>query len=322
MTSILTNAGALTTLALMRSISASLEDTQDAAATGFRIRRASDNAAYWSIATTLRSDMQGLGAVADALNLSKSLVDTAYSGVTAIVGLLSQVRDKVILALDANESGRAQLQIEIRALQETYVGIAMGASFAGENWLCRDSLTQQTTVSLVTGVARDANGAFSVQSTKLNLGQVMMIDTGPTNATLGVLTRSYTASGGTAYVYQRNGYVRNFGNGMVGVNHSRSIQPATITSTLTAQVAIMNMMLRDAEDVAALLGTLGSGIDRQHEFVTRLGEVHKMSLGKLVDADVGETSSKLRALQARQELAIQGLGIANAKPALVLQLFR
>ena len=45
-------------------------------------------------------------------------------------------------------------------------------------------------------------------------------------------------------------------------------------------------------------------------------------LGALVDADLAKESSKLQALQTRQQLGIQTLGIANQGPQALLSLFR
>ena len=45
-------------------------------------------------------------------------------------------------------------------------------------------------------------------------------------------------------------------------------------------------------------------------------------LGALVDADLAKESSKLQALQTRQQLGVQTLGIANQGPQVLLSLFR
>ena len=42
----------------------------------------------------------------------------------------------------------------------------------------------------------------------------------------------------------------------------------------------------------------------------------------LVDADLAKESAKLQALQTKQQLGVQALGIANQTPQLVLSLFR
>ena len=91
MTSIHTNSAAQSALANLRAVSASLADIEQNTSSGLRIRKAQDDAAYWSIATTLRGDIASEGAASDALNMSVSLVDTAYNGVTQSLDIVNQM---------------------------------------------------------------------------------------------------------------------------------------------------------------------------------------------------------------------------------------
>ena len=45
-------------------------------------------------------------------------------------------------------------------------------------------------------------------------------------------------------------------------------------------------------------------------------------IGRLVDADMNEESTRLKALQTQQQLGIQSLSIANSSAENILQLFR
>ena len=56
MSSINTNVAAMTALQTLTETSKSLTEVQKRISTGFKVGEASDNAAYWSIATTMRSD--------------------------------------------------------------------------------------------------------------------------------------------------------------------------------------------------------------------------------------------------------------------------
>lgn len=87
--------------------------------------------------------------------------------------------------------------------------------------------------------------------------------------------------------------------------------------------------LADLEDFQTALDTalsrLGSDLNRatqQTEFIQRNEETVRISLGALVDADIARETSYFEALQARQELAVQTLGIANQAPRVLLGLFR
>jgi flagellin len=45
-------------------------------------------------------------------------------------------------------------------------------------------------------------------------------------------------------------------------------------------------------------------------------------IGSLVDADLAKENARLQALQVRQQLGVQTLGIANQGPQVLLSLFR
>ncbi len=76
MTSLLTNNAAMTALQTLTQTNKSLEQTQNRIATGQRVASAQDNAVYWSIGTTMRSDRSALSTVQDALGLGSGVVDT------------------------------------------------------------------------------------------------------------------------------------------------------------------------------------------------------------------------------------------------------
>jgi len=86
MSSLLTNSGAMTALTTLRMVGENLAMTQNRISTGQRVATASDNAAYWSIATSMRADNSALSAVSDSLGLSSATVDTEFTGLTSVLG--------------------------------------------------------------------------------------------------------------------------------------------------------------------------------------------------------------------------------------------
>ncbi len=60
----------------------------------------------------------------------------------------------------------------------------------------------------------------------------------------------------------------------------------------------------------------------QEDFVTKLSDTMEKGIGRLVDADMNEESTRLKALQTQQQLAIQALSIANSDSQNILSLFR
>ncbi|TIS52727.1 MAG: flagellin, partial [Mesorhizobium sp.] len=106
MSSIMTNASALTALQSLNATNKSLEMTQARISTGYRVSNASDNAAYWSIATTMRSDNQALSTVQDSLGLGASKVDTAYTGMDKAIETVNAIKVKLVAAFGATDTDK------------------------------------------------------------------------------------------------------------------------------------------------------------------------------------------------------------------------
>ncbi|AHK43420.1 putative flagellin B [Ensifer adhaerens OV14] len=94
----MTNNSAMAALSTLRSINSSMETTQDRISSGYRVGNASDNAAYWSIATTMRSDNKALGTVQDALGLGAAKTDVAYTGMKAAISVVDEIKAKLVAA--------------------------------------------------------------------------------------------------------------------------------------------------------------------------------------------------------------------------------
>ena len=95
--SILTNTSAMTALQTLNATNKSLDATQERISTGMRVSGAEDNAAYWSIATTMRSDNGALSAVQDALGLGAATVDTMYTALNSTVDVVPKSRRNWLL---------------------------------------------------------------------------------------------------------------------------------------------------------------------------------------------------------------------------------
>jgi flagellin len=393
MTSILTNTNAMAALSTLRSISSSMEDTQNRISSGLRVGSASDNAAYWSIATTMRSDNAALSAVQDALGLGAAKVDTAYAGMDSAIEVVKEIKNKLVAATEDGVD-KDKIQEEITQLQDQLGSIAEAASFSGENWL-QTNLTAaggSETKSVVGSFVRDASGNVSVKKVDYALtGTTVLFDTGgdtgildktssieDASITLNINTggvvspvtvKSYsiddiiTAGAGTSTFdgnYATDGaknYVKvssevwveavdqstvptqevAFDDGATAwavdttkapaATTNASVSNLTIDSNTTAtQLGKLISMVDDAlgsmTSAAASLGSISSRIDLQEEFVSKLTDSIDKGVGRLVDADMNEESTRLKALQTQQQLAIQALSIANSDSQSVLSLFR
>ena len=406
MSSILTNGSAMAALSTLRSISASLDDTQSRISSGLRVGGASDNAAYWSIATTMRSDNASLSAVQDALGLGAAKVDTAYSGMNAAIDVVKEIKAKLTAATEDGVD-KTKIQEEISQLQDQLGSIAEAASFSGENWLqakLTGGLASDTDKSIVASFVRDAAGAVSVKKVDYTLtASNVLFDTNGNTGILdqttnisgdgvvvnvndgGVTTshnlKSYTtaqvsaavtaasggfdAGGSIAWTVASDGagagvgYVKIADDTWVaateqnsGVNSTQevfatdaggnewqintadtaastamSVSDFTIDNTTTATqlsglLSMVDTALKSMTSAASQLGSLNSRIGIQEEFISNLTDSIDKGIGRLVDADLNEESTRLKALQTQQQLAIQSLSIANSSSQNVLSLFR
>jgi len=301
MTSILTNGAAMAALQTLRSINDNLEFTQNAVSSGYRVSKAADNAAYWSIATTMRSDNSALSAVSDALGLGAAKVDTAYSAMDSAIDVISEIKSKLTAAVEDGVD-KTKVQEEVSQLQQQLLSIAQSASFSGENWVAGSGGK-----SVVSSFVRSANGQVSVQTTPYDLdpssvGNVLFgVDavTGQIDTTSGIIG---STTSGLGSVFNMN----------IAAMTSGDIQTALtmVENALAATTA-----------AASQLGSISNRIDLQTSFVSALSDSIDSGVGKLVDADMEEESSKLSALQTQQQLAIQSLQIANNSAQNVLSLF-
>jgi flagellin len=96
---------------------------------------------------------------------------------------------------------------------------------------------------------------------------------------------------------------------------------ASITGASSALTQV-NISLQNVNSALARIGSSGKKIDAHANFVEKLVASLKGGIGNLVDADLAVESARLQALQVKQQLGVQSLAIANARPQILLSLFR
>ncbi len=420
---------------MLRSLDSQMLGTQRQVATGLRVDQASDNAAYWSIATTMRSDTGALSAVQDALGLGAAKVETAYEGIAATTDILAAFMAKVV---SAQQDGidKNKIQEELDQLKQQIVSISNSASFAGQNWL-RSDMQGQTSeagakTSVVSSLNRSEDGTVSVGTIDVDLSKLALFknggggilqkepdpDLGYGLGTLGgmvgfstsgygdvpgpafdqpftitkfdvitvdfsvgtsndtfVITKSVVdqALGGQAG-YGFDGDIESAADWAKVLQQATFLNKAPSDALLTAQGGAPNIFFRaiiplaaelitvqppvhtrtlppegiDILDIdvtdpdidfptitlvldemqqkvisaGAYLGSLRSRIAMQEAFGNSLADSLDRGVGRLVDANMSEASSRLKALQVQQQLATQSLSIANSDAQNILSLFR
>ena len=324
MTSIMTNNSAMSALATLRSINADMESTQSRISSGYRVNSAADNSAYWSIATTMRSDNQALSTVKDALGLGAAKVDTAYTGMNASIEVVSEIKNKLLAAKEPGVD-KTKINKEITELKNQLSSIAESASFSGENWLQNETTTAAGTKSIVGGFNRDSSGQVSITTLDVNVTSLTLI--GADNESLGILTKDVDANAldpDATTTTARNYYLIDTGSttGTPASGTAISLTASTTDQQVTDMVRAVDSMLSSMTDAASNLGAVNKRISMQEDFVSNLMSTIDKGIGRLVDADMNEESTRLKALQTQQQLGIQALSIANANSQNVLSLFR
>lgn len=141
--SLFTNSSAMTALQVMRQVDHNMATTQRQMSTGLRVSQASDNSAYWSISTLMRSDMNALGAVSDSMKLGKAQVDTAYQSVDRMRDPLDKINQSLTEAIQKGDTDVKKLQKDIKGQIEDIRSAVYSAGMAEKNIIANNGHTEE-----------------------------------------------------------------------------------------------------------------------------------------------------------------------------------
>ena len=302
MSSLLTNSSAMTALQTLQSIGQSMATTQNRISTGQRVATAADNAAYWSIATSMRADNAALSAVSDSLGLSAATVDTQYTALTTVLGSdgKSGLNKLQSLLVEAKTAGidRTKIQSEITQIQQDMKNTAASATFNSVNWLSTNATTPAT-VNLVSSFSR-VGGTPTINSIAVTVADYSLY----TDTQGGILD---TVSGGAS---------------IDTIDIGALTDSAADQTTLDGYIAQVTAAINTVSQSAADLGAIKNRIENNSNFVKSLMDSVTRGIGQLVDADMNAESTRLAAFQVQQQLGVQALSIANQNTQSILSLFR
>ena len=135
-----------------------------------------------------------------------------------------------------------------------------------------------------------------------------------------------TIAGGVSVISNVGGTSFTLTNQELSVTVRALLTTSFASAGLAAATLSSGGALLSAENVVAtFLNNLGGDrrrVDNQINFNSALQKASEEALGFVVDADLAKESSRLTALQIRQQLGTQTLGIANQGPQVLLGLFR
>ena len=285
MATINTNPGAMIALQNLNKTNNDLMQVQNRINTGFKVASAKDNGGVFAIAQSMRSEVGGLRAVTQSLDLAVSVTDVALAAGEAISDLLIEMKEKALAASDTSldTASRAALNEDFTSLREQIGTIVENAEFNGVN-LIDGSVTGGITAR----ANADGSNTISVVDEDMSLGGSLVTILAPLRFL--------------------NGW--QFGGTQINT-----------TTNASAAAAAVETSLNNVNSALARLGTSSKALEIQKTLVGKLSDTLETGIGNLVDADMARESARVRALQVKQQLGVQALSIANAAPGAVLGLF-
>jgi flagellin len=308
MSSINTNLAAMTALQTLNQTNKEMLEVQNRVSTGLRVATAADNAAYWSIATTMRSDNMAVSTVQDALGLGAATADVAVTAMNSAIETVSEIKRKLVAAR-APGLDRVKIQSEISALQTQLQNVADAAVFSGQNWLAADA-TGPADRTIVSSFSRDSAGAIAIGTITVQVvgtSGTLLFDTSGGGG--GILDQARTVTSGASYTVDN-----------LDISALTDL-PSDLTD-LEDLISGVDDAFAQMTRAATFLGASRARIDLQKDFVSKLMDSIDTGIGQLVDADMNAESTRLQALQVRQQLGVQALGIANQSASQILKLFQ
>ncbi len=325
MGSIISNGAAISALQVLRNISGQMGAAQEEVSSGLRVKTAADNAAYWSISTTMRSDNMAMSAVRDALGLSAAVLDTTYAAVETSIDIMAQITAKLVAAQEQGVD-KTKINEELDQFKQQLQSTMDSASFNGQNWLSWNSGEDSRDKQIVSSFIRSSDGNVSLGTISYEINTPpprtdtnvqYFVDNGGSGE-YGILSsEAFAVQAGSAI-----NYVLILGSTAPASAVELVLSNATSSEELDDMISTVEAMTKQMVSVASQIGSMISRVEMQAEFALKLSDSIDSGIGRLVDADMNEASTRLKALQTQEQLAVQSLSMANSQPEILLTLFR
>ncbi|AQT42036.1 flagellin [Bartonella apihabitans] len=345
-TSLLTNQSAMNALQTLRSIGDSMDQTQRRVSTGLRINEASDNTAYWSISSMMKSDRNALSSVSDAMALGKSQIDVANATIDKSKEYLDNIQKSLTTAYQKGSGDIKKIQADIKANMNDIQSAVYSASLAEKNILGnggesvriagsyrREGSNVYVDMIDVGGAdlnfaTKGANGTFDL--TKGVLKNVFAETTDGINLTdLKAAVSTYNQAVAADPTADNSGKLKD----ITDITDKITVNDFVKADFTDVDAATMEFILKGVQSkvtgatsavvtAGATLGAAKAQVTGQIDYVSKLMDAVDKGVGSLVDADMNAESARLASLQVQQQLGIQALSIANQNSQNILSLFR
>ena len=275
-----------------------LQKATERLSTGFRINRASDDAAGLSISEKLTSRIKGFEKAEQNAGDGISLIQTAEGGLAVIQDNLQRIRELMVQALNGT-NGNDELdaiQREINAAVQTVDDIGAATQFNNVQLI-----TGATDITLQTGPNAADTTVIQLATGTTGVG----IDVDITLASVdGSMTEGVTFALDALHVG---------GSGNVTATDAA-------TTTANGDLAGVDSMINNISRMRSYLGSVQNSLESKIEFLGVARENASASRSRIKDVDVAKESSELIKFQILQQSASAMLSQANAQPQVALSL--
>jgi flagellin len=281
---------------------AALKNSTEHLATGFRINKASDDAAGLSISEKMTSEIKGLEKAKQNSSDGISLVQTAEGALAIIQDNLQRIRELVVQGSNGTNGLGEQnaIQREINERITTIEDISKATKFNGVALL--NSVTAN--ITLQSGSQNGQTTTVAIDSTAAGVGIEIDVDS-TANGTMGegasiaLSALKVTANNASA----------------VGTQGG-----ATGGTALAGSVSDIDLMINNLSRMRSYLGAIQNSLESKIEYLDVATENVTAARSRIRDIDVASESSILIRNQILQQSAAAMLAQANAAPKIAIDL--
>jgi flagellin len=321
--SVNTNRQAVFALQSLNLTNGELGGVQKRVSTGFRVSDARDDGGAFAVAQAVRSDISGVTAVGEQLGGTRGILSTTFASLSVVSDTMKQVRAVMTRLADGGITGtsRQQYEEQYTLLTNQISTFIDDASYNGRT-LLNTNLGEGG--GNITSIRNESGGTFTIEAVD---GEALKLDPAAfvlTAAEIDDLTdlaeTNYTASidplvdpeWADLTTAQQQIYID-------AEIFSEKVDRATAAIQAGGSFDVVDAQISTSLNQ---FGAQMQFVDNQITYNSKKIDAMNDGLGALVDADLAKESSKLQALQTRQQLGVQTLGLANQGPQVLLSLFR
>jgi len=278
--------------------------------TGYRINRASDDAAGLSISNKLTTTIRGLEKAKQNASDGISLLQTAEGGLSVIQENLQRIRELVVQGVNGTNgvAEKDALQREINERVKLVSDIASATKFNGISLLTANTAATAN-ITLQTGANNGETTTVLFQSEQ--------------SANTGIeIDISETAGGGDDQGHLVENATANFALDRIQLSGAtvNSYNYATHSTNFSASVGVVDTMIDNISRMRSYIGASQNALESKIDYIDIAIENASASRSRIQDVDVAYESSILVRNQILQQTASSMLSQANSQPQIALSL--